>query len=301
MIVSMHSDIAAISAPRIAALERKLREVVASLCTYWEQAPGRQQVSVAVQDAFSRVETKLDSDPGQLLAAADRLVRVALPAIERHRSWVTKPLAALIPGLDSITRQLHYSLSAHTVLQLGEDVMSMADPLGTNVLTLSKTDALRVAAAAHVIQDSVYAVESYRLHPPFRYVDEAYLAKYGLLQALQLGFAATEASAEAFGLRARADRQPGGKTVKVIRNVVAGHPLGGSLQGKAWQHFHDRQTAHDKSVLRIMSFASSGSGDWTGQTQQTQVLIDDGFAVMDGILTLVCTHLTTKLGGATGH
>jgi len=105
-----------------------------------------------------------------------------------------------------------------------------------------------------VIEDATFAVEGFRALAPFSYVDEAYLAKYGVLQALQLGFDASEAVGEPLGLRLRADRSSGGEVVKITRTVVAGHPLGGSYRGRAWEHFHDRGSANDKSVLKIMSF-----------------------------------------------
>ncbi len=123
-------------------------------------------------------------------------------------------------------------------------------------------------------------------------MDEAYLAKYGLLQALQLGFDAAEAVGAVLGLRLRADRVAGGKVVKITRTVVAGHPLGGSYRGRAWEHFHDRGSAHDKSVLKIMSFDSRDSTNWIGQAHQTIRLMDDGLAVMRDLLTRILSHLT---------
>ena len=51
-----------------------------------------------------------------------------------------------------------------------------------------------------------------------------------------------------------ADRAAGGRVLKITRTVVAGHPLGGSYRGRASEHFHDRGSAHDKSLLKIMSF-----------------------------------------------
>jgi len=38
--------------------------------------------------------------------------------------------------------------------------------------------------------------------------------------------------------------------VKIARNKVAGHPLKALIDSKPWDHFHDRSTAHEKSIIR---------------------------------------------------
>ena len=139
-------------------------------------------------------------------------------------------------------------------------------------------------AALMVVEDATYAIEGYKAVAPFAHVDEGYLAKYGLLQALQVGFDGAEAVGEALGVELRADRQSGGKSVKVTRNIVAGHPIGGNMEGESWHHFHDRATAHDDSVIRVMSFSRKDPGHWTGQTILTSELIADGLDIMAELL-----------------
>ena len=135
-----------------------------------------------------------------------------------------------------------------------------------------------------VVEDAVSAIEGYAALPPFAHVDEAYLAKYGLLQALQVGFDGAEAVARVLGVRLRADGAAQGKDVKVARNIVAGHPIGGTMQGQSWHHFHDRATAHDKAVIRVMSFPRDDPENWTGQTIQTDELVTDGISVIVKVL-----------------
>lgn len=45
-----------------------------------------------------------------------------------------------------------------------------------------------LVAALMALEDAVSAVEGYVSMPPLGFVDEAYLSRFGLLQALQLGF-----------------------------------------------------------------------------------------------------------------
>ena len=73
---------------------------------------------------------------------------------------------------------------------------------------------------------------------------------------------------------------PGGKAVKIVRNIVAGHPLGGNMQGESWHHFHDRSTAHDKAVIRVMSFSRADPDRWTGQTLETEALATDAITAI---------------------
>jgi hypothetical protein len=78
---------------------------------------------------------------------------------------------------------------------------------------------------------------------------------------------------------------PGGKTVLVARNIVAGHPIGGNMDGQSWLHFHDRSSAHDKAVVRVMSFSRKGPTEWTGQTLLTADLMRDALGVIGELLT----------------
>ena len=105
----------------------------------------------------------------------------------------------------------------------------------------------------------------------------------GLLQALQVAFDGAESVAKVLGVRLRSDCK-GGKAVIVTRNIVAGHPIGGNMNGKSWHHCHDRATAHDKAIIRVMSFSRSDPGRWTGQTLRTEELIKDGLHTIKRIL-----------------
>jgi hypothetical protein len=122
-----------------------------------------------------------------------------------------------------------------------------------------------------------------RTRLPLTFVDEAYLAKYGLLQALQVAFDGAESAAKVLGVRLRADRK-GGKAAIVARNIVAGHPIGRNMDGESWHHFHDRATAHHKAIIRVMSFSRSDPERWTGQTLRTDELIKDGLHAINQIL-----------------
>ena len=273
-------------------LRRQLRKASAATLRYWDEALNASTAPVAIRSAMANLATKIDSSDAALLRAAERLVRAATPSIEAERPWTTEALRTLVPGLNSLTRQLRHSPLALEVLQLCRDISEGV--AATN--DIDKSGQTRLLAALMVIEDATCAVEGYRALPRFRHVDEAYLAKYGLLQALQIGFDAAERVGKVLGTRLRADAVAGGKEVKITRTVVAGHPLGGSMQGQAWEHFHDRGSAHDKSVMKIMSFASADSEDWTGQTQLTDQLMDDGLAVIRDLLRRSLVKLNSKPG-----
>lgn len=143
---------------------------------------------------------------------------------------------------------------------------------------------LRALAGLMVLEDSVSAIEGYQTVRRFRSVDQAYLTKYGLLQAMQLAFDSVQAVAGAFGLKLKPDRLPGGKTggktVLVTRNLMAGHPAGGTYRRLPHQHFHDRASAHDPAVIKVMSFQSDNPKEWSGQTLLTKGLITSAYSVI---------------------
>jgi hypothetical protein len=150
--------------------------------------------------------------------------------------------------------------------------------------------------ALMVVEDATMAVMGYEASPPFLHVDEACLAKNGLVQGLQAGFDAAEVVSRSVGMRIRADKVPGGNAALVSRNIVAGHPVGGTMEGQTWHHFHDRQTAHDKAVIQVMSFSRRKPEQWTGQTVKTDDLIADGLAVIAKLLRWAVTHLSATGG-----
>jgi hypothetical protein len=259
---------------------RKLRTYAASIVEYWNQVPATASVPKTVREAMTGLAAKLEGSDSALLRAVERVVRAATPSVRSEALWATDAIRALVPALNSLARQLRRSQLGQEVLQLCRDVR---ENFGGREIATDR-DHKRFMAAVMVIEDATCAIEGYRALPPFAHTDEAYLAKYGLLQALQLGFDAVERVGEVLGVRLRADAASGGKRIKITRTLVAGHPLGGNMRGQAWEHFHDRGSASDKSVMKIMSFASDNTDNWTGQTQSTTDLMDDGLVVIRNAL-----------------
>jgi hypothetical protein len=161
---------------------------------------------------------------------------------------------------------LHYSPVAHENLDLC-DQMRRAPNV---VADLDENQRNQLLSALMVVEDATCAIEGYRSLPQFGHVDEAYLAKYGLMQALQLGFDAAVSVGRVLGTEQRADT---------------------TREGQSWQHYHDRASAHDKSVIKIMSFASRDATEWTGLTQSTVKLMDDGLVVIRDLLRVVLAGL----------
>jgi hypothetical protein len=225
-------------------------------------------------DAVSAVKDA--SDDASLAAALRAFVDIAHPSLEHDRIWADTPLGVLLGGLFSRARQYLRSPDAQEALRLCNDIRAAVDDP-------DQWDSSELLAALMVVEDAVGAIEGYAAAAPFNFVDEAYLAKYGLLQALQVGFDGAESVAKVLGVRLRADRK-GGKAVIVARNIVAGHPIGGNMAGKSWHHFQDRATVHDKAIIRVMSFSRSDPEHWTGQTLRTDELIKDGLHAITHIL-----------------
>ncbi len=146
---------------------------------------------------------------------------------------------------------------------------------------------VQFVAAHFVLIDSQFAIESYTTMNEFADYKQAYLAKFGLLQALQNQLKAVEELATAIGEHVRMDRLPGVASVLVTRHIVAGHPLGGKVDGTKWQHFHDRGTVHDPAVIRVMSFEVTDPKNWTGQTiLVAELLRDESAAVLTALTRL---------------
>jgi hypothetical protein len=275
---------------RTTQLQRTLRETATTVLHYWKQSSTTSTAPLAVREAIADLKSNIAESDENLMGAVERLGIAAGPALGHGGSWLTDALNATLSALNALARQLRYSSIAQDVLQLCDEVRDRAAALEG----ISEPDRVRLLAALMVVEDATCAIEGYRALPAFAYMDEAYLAKYGLLQALQLGFDAAQAVGEVVGLQLRADRVAGGKVVKITRTLVAGHPLGGSYQGRAWEHFHDRGSAHEKSVLKIMSFDSEDPTNWTGQTQQTFRLMNDGLAVIRELLSRILNNLSEK-------
>ena len=228
--------------------------------------------------------------------AAAEVAELVLPACEAADTWCDDGLRTLTRGLVSALRQYHYSAEAKNLLRLCEQISraACARPRDTAVDT-------RLVAALMLVEDATCAVEAYRVQPSFRQVDDAYLAKFGLLQALQLGFDAAERLCRTCGVKARADRSTEGKAVTITRTIVAGHPLGGNMASRRWLHFHDRSTAHESDVIRVMSFLEEDPEIWTGQSQSTMELVSNGLEVMRELLSQARAYLPDPIPeGATG-
>lgn len=193
--------------------------------------------------------------------------------------WSDAPLGVLLRGLYSVARQYLRLPEAQEVLRQCDDVRIAVETAGH-----LDSHPNELMAALTVVEDAANAIAGYAALPPFGHVDEAYLAKYGLLQALQVGFDGAEAVAQCLGYRIRADSVAGGKAVKIARNIVAGHPIGGTMAGESWHHFHDRASAHENAVIRVMSFSRTDPERWTGQTLPTDELVTDGLGVIAEVL-----------------
>jgi hypothetical protein len=262
----------------------KAKDLANALLNYWPS--GDEAPSAATRDAVSAVKDA--SDDASLTAALRAFVDIAPPLLERGLIWADTPVGALLRGLFSRARQYLRSPDAQEALGLCNGIRAAVD------------DPARLAghpnelmAALMVVEDAIGAIEGYANAAPFNFVDEAYLAKYGLLQALQVAFDGAESVAKVLGVRLRADRK-GGKAPLIARNIVAGHPIGGNMDGESWHHFHDRATAHDKSIIRVMSFSRSDPEHWTGQTLRTEELIKDGLRAIKQILCDALSYFATN-------
>lgn len=267
----------------------RLRELVGATVRYWEAVPDRSSASKQVEAAMDALPSALAGSDANVIKAARRLSVAALPGIRAAKQWVIEPLRALIEGMLSALNMLDRSPFAQRVLDLCEEVRELWEGCGEPAE--GSPEYLRALAGLMVLEDSVSAIEGYRTVRRFRSVNEAYLGKYGLLQAMQLAFDSVQAVAGAFGLKLRPDRLPGGKAVLVTRNLVAGHPVGGTYRGLPHQHFHDRASAHDPAVIRVMSFQRDNPKKWNGQTLLTTELITNSYSVVAEALERVRDHL----------
>jgi hypothetical protein len=252
----------------------KAKDFAKAILSYW---PSSDEAPPAVTgDAVFAVKDA--SDDASLATALRAFVDTASPSLEPERIWADAPLGVLLRGLFSVAKQYLRSTDAQEALSLCNDIRAAVDDRGRLAGHPNE-----LVAALMVVEDAIGAIEGYADAAPFNFVDEAYLAKYGLLQALQVAFDGAESAAKVLGVRLRADRK-GGKAAIVARNIVAGHPIGGNMDGQAWHHFHDRATAHDKAIIRVMSFSRSDPERWTGQTVRTGELIKDGLRAIKQIL-----------------
>jgi hypothetical protein len=276
----------------------RLRELAGATVKYWEAVADRASASKQVEAAMDALPSALAGADANLIKAARRLSVAAIPGIRAGKQWVSEPLRALIEGMLSTLNMLDRSPSAQRILDLCEEVRQLW--AGGSEPVEGSPEHLRALAGLMVLEDSVSAIEGYRAARRFRSVDEAYLTKYGLLQAMQLAFDSVQAVAGAFGLKLRPDRLPGGKAVLVTRNLVAGHPVGGTYRGLPHQHFHDRASVHDPAVIRVMSFQRDNPKEWSGKTLLTTELITSVYSVVTEALQRIRDHLMSRVPGR-GH
>ncbi len=253
------------------------RALADAILSYWPDDSETAAPPEHVRKAAAEVRDA--SDDATLRQALERFVQGASAAASADQPWADAPVGALLRGLYSAGRQYLHSSDGKGVILLCNEIR--ADAATTGNLNNHPNELM---AALMVVEDAVSAIEGYAAVAPFAHVDEAYLAKHGLLQAVQIGFDGAQDVARALGVRLRADGTPGGKAVKIARNIIAGHPIGGNMQGESWHHFHDRSTAHDKAVIRVMSFSRADPERWTGQTLDTEALVTDAINVINELL-----------------
>ena len=63
------------------------------------------------------------------------------------------------------------------------------------------------------------------------------------------------------------------------------------------QHFHDRASAHDPAVIKVMSFQRDDPKEWSGQTLLTADLIANAYTVVTEGLERTCDHLRVPHAG----
>jgi hypothetical protein len=269
----------------------RLRDMVDATMRYWDAVPDRSSASIRLWAAMDGLPTALADSDANVIRAARRVSAAAFPGIRASKPWVSEPLRALIEGMLSALNILDRSPWAQRVLEMCEEVRQLWAARGEPAE--GSPEQLRALAGLMVLEDSVCAIEGYKAIKRFRSIDDAYLTKYGLLQAMQLAFDAAQAIAGSFGMKLRPDRLPGGKVVLVTRNLVAGHPLGGTYRGVSHQHFHDRATAHDPEIIRVMSFQHDDPKEWNGQTLLTTELIRSAYAVVTEALERIRDHLAS--------
>src|SRR5690349_5365267 len=108
---------------------------------------------------------------------------------------------------------------------------------------------------------------------------------------MQLAFDSMQAGGGRSGVRIRpdplarrqgrlGDPQPGGRS-SCWRN----------LPRFPHQHFHDRASAYDPAVIRVMSFQQDNPKEWSGQTLLTADLIGNAYAVVTEGLERTRDHL----------
>jgi hypothetical protein len=162
----------------------------------------------------------------------------------------------------------------------------------------------RAVLALHTIEETEWAIRAYR-KPRVRRLSQseivelrargnqypgvgsAYLAKYGLLQAMQLQQLASETVAVALGfaeLKLQASNM-----VRLARHNAVGHPF--SNRGAQEDHFLDRSSILD-NVLKVMSFRPDGS--WYGRTEQIPALKRMQREIVAGYLSQIIEAVDTK-------
>lgn len=266
--------------------------LVTSLLSQWPDADDPNLPPRDVREAVVKFGADLDAaDTGTVAAwsaPSGRLADLLEPVLESlNESAAPDPVRGLLPGLYSALKRSMWSPQAQEVFRQS-DAVSRAAALHGASCHINE-----LLAALNVVEDAAMAIEGYSASPPFLHNDEAYLAKYGLLQALQVGLDAAETVGRCAGQRFDAWKA-GGKTAIEARTIVAGHPVGGTMRGEKWLHFHDRGSSHEKAVIRVMSFSRDDPEKMTGQTILTDDLMMTGLTVMADLLRKSAENLTKR-------
>lgn len=147
---------------------------------------------------------------------------------------------------------------------------------------------LHVNTCLFVLEDAQRAIDAYSATDGFAGIGEAYLKKYGLLQAMQLQLDAVDALGRGLGKNLDINQYEGIRSVRDVRHTVGGHPIRSQTRGAKRQHFHDRITILEPGVIRFMSFAAADPTDWSGATLRVGDLVSSvRMAVQAALLDLI--------------
>ena len=152
----------------------------------------------------------------------------------------------------------------------------------------------QISACVYVTEETQSAIDSYRRTTAFSEDGEAFLKKYGLLQAVQLQLDAVSSLGSCLGCNLKMDKYDGVKVALNTRHTVAGHPIRSQTRGTKRHHFHDRISVMDPTVMRFMSFNAADPTEWRGETTTVDYLVNSVEAAVKSALAeladFLCKH-----------